>query len=136
MHIEIEGALHGLRDEIESRLGKAVGHVPARPTNALVHFADVNGPKGGVDIRCSLTLRLPRRKDVHVEAMGSSPALAFNAAADTLDRRLQRQVGREVTVRRRPKKYYVAKAINSPDPVSQAPDGPAAVKRRRRRKAA
>ena len=135
MHIELEGVAHGFREAIESRLDKAVGHVPARPTTALVNFIDVNGPKGGVDIRCSLTLRLPRRKDVHVEAMGSTPALAFTAAADVLDRRLQRQVGREITARRRPKKYFVAKAINSPEPGPLAPGGPAAVKRRRRRKA-
>ena len=57
MHIEIDGAVQGLRDEIESRLAKAVTHVPARPTTTIVNFTDVNGQKGGVDIRCSLTLR-------------------------------------------------------------------------------
>lgn len=139
MHIEIDGAVQGLRDEIESRLAKAVTHVPARPTTTIVNFTDVNGPKGGVDIRCSLTLRHPPRKEVHVEAMGSTPALAFAAAADLLDRRLQRQVGRAVTAQRRPKKYFVAKTLNAPDApdsVTAAPEGPPAVKRRRRRKAA
>jgi putative sigma-54 modulation protein len=136
MHIEIEGVVHGLRGEIESRLVKAVGHAPARPTTALVNFMDVNGPKGGVDIRCSLTLRVPPRKEVHVEAMGSTPALAFAAAADLLDRRLQRQVGRAVAAQRRPKKYFVANALNAPEPVTLAPEGPPSVKRRRRRKAA
>ena len=136
MHIEIEGVVQGLRGDIESRLGKAVGHVPARPTSALVNFIDVNGPKGGVDIRCAVTLRLPPRKEVHVEAMGSTPVLAFNAAADVLDRRLQRQVGREVAARRRPKKYFVAKQINGPEAVTLAPEGLPAVKRRRRRKTA
>ncbi len=136
MHIEMEGVAEDLRGDIESRLTKAVNHVPARPTTALVNFMDVNGPKGGVDIRCSLTLRLPPRKEVHVEAMGSTPALAFAAAADLLDRRLQRQVGRAVTSARRPKKYFVANALNAPDPVTLAPEGPPSVKRRRRRPAA
>jgi putative sigma-54 modulation protein len=136
MHIDIEGVVQGLSDEIESRLSKAVGHVPARPTSAFVNFIDVNGPKGGVDIRCSITLRLPPRKDVHVEAMGSTPALAFNTAADLLDRRLQRQVGRAIAARRRPKKYFVAKTLNAPEPRTLAPEGPPSVKRRRRRKAA
>ena len=136
MHIEFEGAAQGFKPAIESRLAKAVGHAPARPTSALVKFVDVNGPKGGVDIRCSLTLRMPPRKEVHVEAMGSTPELAFNAAADVFDRRLQRQVGRAVTAQRRPKKYFVAKSLNAPDPVTLAPEGRPSVKRRRRRKAA
>jgi putative sigma-54 modulation protein len=136
MHIEIEGVAQGLTDEIETRLAKAVGHAPARPTSALVNFIDVNGPKGGVDIRCSVTLRFPPRKEVHVESMGSTPALAFAAAADLLDRRLQRQVGRAVASQRRPKKYFVANALNAPEPVTLAPEGPPSVKRRRRRKAA
>jgi hypothetical protein len=136
MHIEMEGVAQGLRDEIASRLDKAVSHAPARPTTAIVNFIDVNGPKGGVDIRCSLTLRLPPRKEVHVEAMGGTTALAFAAAADLLDRRLQRQVGRAVTSARRPKKYFVANALNAADPPTLAPEGPPSVKRRRRRKAA
>ena len=136
MHIEIEGVVKGLTDEIESRLDRAVGHVPARPTSALVNFIDVNGPKGGQDIRCSLTLRFPPRKHVHVEAMGATPLLAFNAAADVLDQRLQRQVGRQITAQRRPKKYFVANALNAAEPLTLAPEGPPSAKRRRRRKAA
>jgi ribosome hibernation promoting factor len=136
MHIEIEGVVNGVRGDIESRLGKSVGHTSARPTSAIVNFSDVNGPKGGVDIRCSLTLRLPPRKQVHAEAMGSTPLLAFNAAAEVLDRRLQRQVGRAVTTRRRPKKYFVANTLNAAEPMTLAPEGPPSVKRRRRRKAA
>ena len=136
MHIEIEGVVKGLTHEIESRLDKAVSHVPARPTSALVNFIDVNGPKGGQDIRCSLTLRFPPRKQVHVEAMGATPVLAFNAAADVLDQRLQRQVGRQMATQRRPKKYFVANALNAAEPLTLAPEGPPSAKRRRRRKAA
>ena len=135
MHIEIEGVVQGIRGEIESRLGKAVGHVPARPTSALVNFVDVNGPKGGVDIRCSLTLRMPPRKHMHVEAMGATPALAFTAAAAALDHRLQHRLGRAITARRRPKKYFVANALHAPEPMTLAPEGSLSIKRQRRRKA-
>ena len=66
MRIDIEG-LDGdsaLRARIERRVGKALDRVKPAPTTALVTFTDVNGPKGGVDNRCAVTVRIPRRTRV------------------------------------------------------------------------
>jgi len=78
------------------------------PTTARVAFTDENGPKGGVGIRCTLEVRLPRRPAVRVAEVSSTPRLAFDAGVVKLERRLRRirQTARDV--KRRPKKYHAA----------------------------
>lgn len=129
MNIEIEG-LDGdraLRSRIQRRVGKALDRVRPAPTTALVNFTDVNGPKGGVDSRCAVTVRIPRRRPVHVESLATIPWLAFSEAVDTLERQLRKQQERAMARRRRPKKYYVAKRLLEAEPA------PAAARPRRRR---
>ncbi len=72
---------------------------------------DENGPKGGRTIRCALEVRRPRRPAVHVEATATTPRLAFDAALGKLERQLKRlrDAGREL--KRRPRKYGVARAL-------------------------
>jgi len=129
VNIEIEG-LDGdraLRSRIQRRVGKALDRVRPAPTTALVNFTDVNGPKGGVDSRCAVTVRIPRRRPVHVESLATIPWLAFSEAVDTLERQLRKQQERATARRRRPKKYYVAKRLLEAEPA------PAAARPRRRR---
>lgn len=129
MKIEIEG-LDGerpLRSRIERRVGKALQRVRPAPTTTQVNFTDVNGPKGGVDSRCAVTVRIPRRRAVHVEGLATIPWLAFTDAVETLERQLRKQQERVATGRRRPKKYYVAKRLLEPEP-------PSTVTPRRRRR--
>ena len=129
MRIDIEG-LDGdsaLRARIERRVGKALGRVKPAPTTALVTFTDVNGPKGGVDNRCAVTVRIPRRRAVHVEGLATIPWLSFTEAVATLERQLRKQQERATERRRRPKKYYVAKRLLEPEAM------PAVPRRRRRR---
>jgi putative sigma-54 modulation protein len=128
VRIEIEGLGRDarLRSRITTRLEKALERLPAA-TSALVTFTDVNGPKGGVDRRCGVTVSLPARPTVHVEHLATTPALAFDAAADALDRTLKRQRERAETRRRRPKKYFLAKRLLTPEPAA----GAAPARRRR-----
>jgi putative sigma-54 modulation protein len=56
---------------------------------------DLNGPKGGLDKRCRVTLSVPRRKPVVVEGRGadvlSVVATVIDRAALTLDRARSRK---------------------------------------------
>jgi len=81
--------------------------VPAS-SSAHVSFTDDNGPKGGPAIRCAMTLTVPRRRPVHVEAAATTPRLALSAALARLERRLGRMRSLARDSRRRPKKYYAA----------------------------
>lgn len=97
------------RARIAADLQGALASIRVEPTSAHATFADENGPKGGVAIRCALEVRVPRRPIVHVVEMARTPRLAFDAALAKLERALaqEREVSRES--KRRPKKYFVAR---------------------------
>lgn len=124
MAIEIRGAGGdtALETHVEKRMTPVLERGPARPMGALVAFVDENGPKGGVDIRCSLTVQLPGRRSVHVEHMGETARLAFDAAFAVLERQLERDADRSRESRRRPKKYFVAKRLLAAKPGSGSAD--------------
>ena len=125
-----------LLQRMRERVEKAVSKLTTPPVRVLVNFEDVNGPRGGLDTRCGMTLRVPGRRLLHVEELAANAWLAFSGAADALDRSLQKQAERETTRRRRPKKYYAAKRMLLPELDTLAPEGPTPSPRRRRRRAA
>jgi ribosome-associated translation inhibitor RaiA len=113
MDIDIRGLTGDgrLRTHIRDRMTTLPARVRTAPLAARVVFADENGPKGGVDIRCSLAARRPSRPPVTVAHMGASPRHAFDEAFAVLERRLARDAERALELRRRPKKYYVSKLL-------------------------
>ena len=119
----IEGLTAGdaLRPLIETRMGTVSGRRGARPTAMRVGFTDENGPKGGVDIRCAITVELPRRPAVHADALAESHRLAFDMAFEALEREIGRDRERARDVQRRPKKYFVARQALLPDGDVQRP---------------
>ncbi|HSE92691.1 MAG TPA: HPF/RaiA family ribosome-associated protein [Methylomirabilota bacterium] len=117
MTLTVEGANHdaALRGVIQRKLGSLESRRRVKAVSARVGFRDENGPKGGVDIRCALTLELPRRPTLHVEDVAGTHRGAFDAAFESLERRLERELQQGRDRRRRPKKYYVAKRLLAPD---------------------
>jgi ribosome-associated translation inhibitor RaiA len=113
MPIEISGIAidRALRARVTSQLTHALRTVHQGPVVSSVTFFDDNGPKGGRDIRCTCTVRVPRRRAIHVEHVGETPRVAFDIAMEALARRLQELSERGRTLRRRPKKYFVAKQL-------------------------
>jgi ribosome-associated translation inhibitor RaiA len=73
-----------------------------------VTFDDINGPKGGVDIRCAITVDVPHHPAVHASALAADQRLALDAALEALEHELVRERQRRRTLARRPKKYFVA----------------------------
>ena len=111
--IEIRG-LSGdpaFRSRAVKRLTAALAPLRVKQVVAQGTFFDENGPKGGVAIRCALTVRLPYRPTVRAEHTAETGRLAFDGAFATLERQLARyrEIGRES--QRRPKKYYLAKRL-------------------------
>lgn len=118
MTIEIRGSGGDatLETHIRNRLTPLLERWRVTAAGAQVGFVDENGPKGGLDIRCSLTVHLPIRQSVHAEHMGETARLAFDAAFVVLERQLERRVERSRQSRRRPKKYFVAKRLLAAKP--------------------
>jgi ribosome-associated translation inhibitor RaiA len=111
--IEIRGipdtsALHA---QAARRTAAALVRLPVPPTRARVAFFDDNGPRGGRDTRCAVTVRLPRQPELRVEETAGAPREAFDAALATLERQLERLAGRRRDSRRHPKKYFTAKRL-------------------------
>jgi ribosome-associated translation inhibitor RaiA len=85
------------------------------PLSARINFTDQNSAKGGVSIRCAITVPVPRRAPIHVEHVATAPETAFDGALGTLEHRLAQGRRREREAGRRPKKYYAAKRALSGD---------------------
>jgi ribosome hibernation promoting factor len=133
MQIDVEGVPKDarMRGRVARGLEKALARIAVKPTSALISFTDVNGPKGGVDTRCAITVWLARRPAIHVEELATDGRLALAATLEVLERRLRRQGERSLERRRRPKKYYLAKRLLEPE----ADTGSIATPARRRRRA-
>ena len=99
------------RGHVTTRLSRALSRLPVQPVGARVRFSDVNGPKGGDDIRCTVLVELPRRPAIRVEHQAATPRLAFDASYDRLVRLLERSRERWQNERRHPKKYYAASRL-------------------------
>jgi ribosome-associated translation inhibitor RaiA len=109
--IDIEGVASDpvLRARLARRVRQALARLGQTPLSVRVHFTDEDGPKGGVSVRCAMTIPLPRRPPVHVEHVAETHTTAFDGALDTLEQCLAQTRRRERTAGRRPKKYYAAK---------------------------
>jgi len=108
-----------LRRLIGKKLNTLSRHLPRPPIAVRVGFTDENGPKGGVGIRCAITVDLPRRRSLHAEDMAAAPRQAFDLAFDALERRALKEVDRARDGRRRPKKYFVAKRLLGAEPAAR-----------------
>ncbi|WP_379720074.1 HPF/RaiA family ribosome-associated protein [Massilia jejuensis] len=95
MTIQANGfALTGaLRAYTEQRLATALGWARTHMRKLVVSLSDINGPRGGVDKRCKIQVRLGSR-DVIVEDTGADLYAAIDRAAGRADRALVRQVER------------------------------------------
>jgi hypothetical protein len=100
-----------LQAHVRRQMSRALAPLRVTPVGAAVVFLDENGPKGGIDIRCTLTVRVPFQPSVRVEHMGPTHRRAFDQAFAALERRLDRDTERARQSRRRPKKYFVAKRL-------------------------
>ena len=110
--IDIEGLLANdpvLRARCARRTRQALARLGVTPLSARINFTDQDGPKGGVSVRCAITVPVPRRAPVHVEHVAPAQGTAFDGALDALEHRLAQGRRREREAGRRPKKYYVAK---------------------------
>jgi len=111
--LEIAGATVAtpFRARIARRMRRALVGVRTSPVRVHVSFADVNGPKGGPDVRCAIDVRIPRTAPLHAEALAERDVLAFELSADAMTRRIAARLLRRQDAARRPKKYYVARRL-------------------------
>lgn len=103
------GAEPGFRARVLAKVEAVLRRARVAPTTATVAFTSEKGSKGGVAIRCAVTAMVPRQPALRVAQVAVTPLIAFDQAVAALDRMLTGAPDRRRTLRRRPKKYYLAR---------------------------
>ncbi len=85
------------RDRAGRRLGKFAGHVE----RVTVRFNDINGPRGGVDIECKVTVVVSGASSVVVSERANDARAALDAALDSTEGAVKRTVQRRTQAPRR-----------------------------------
>ncbi len=99
------------RTRIVRQIRHALVGVQISPVHVRVSFADVNGPKGGLDVRCAIEVKIPRTAPLHVEETAASDVTAFDLSEAVMSRQIARQLERRQESGRHPKKYYAARRL-------------------------
>jgi hypothetical protein len=121
--IIVEGTRNrGFAARVRTKIAHALGRVDPPPITAKVIFAEDNGPKGGPGTRCTIVSDMPRRRDVSVSELGATKEIAFDAAFAALEMSVTRDRDRRRELVRRPKKYFLAKRLLSPDTTLESPE--------------
>jgi len=92
----------GLREYVARRMRFAIGRFRDHIQWARIKVADVNGPRGGVDKRCVVQLRLRNRPDVIFAITEVEARSAVDRAADRVAQVLSRRLGRQRRIVREP----------------------------------
>lgn len=82
------------REHVRRRLQFAIGRFAPRLSRVTVRVDDVNGPRGGVDKICRITVALPTATAVVVEDADRDLYAAVDRAAERLGRAVERRLSR------------------------------------------
>jgi putative sigma-54 modulation protein len=89
-----------LRDHAAQRIHSHLSRFSNEVTNVLVRISDVNGPKGGLDKRCQVTVRGSRFGSATVDELSGDAYSAVDMAAERIGRSIGRELERVRSVRR------------------------------------
>jgi ribosome-associated translation inhibitor RaiA len=137
MSVVIEGLGddRALRTLIAGKVTSTLTRLRVPATGVRVQFSDENGSKGGIDARCSVTVDVPHRPELHADTVAADPRLAFEEAFAAVERQIEKDRERGRVGRRHPKKYYLAKRLLEPEATPEVtPESPESATRRRRRR--
>lgn len=90
-----------IREYADRRLYFALRRFENRVRSVTLRLHDENGPRGGLDTRCVITVELHKGAPIVVEATAAWPTAAITVAARRLNEVVRRQTARD-TSRRRP----------------------------------
>ncbi len=90
-HLEIDSEL---RAYVERKLLFALGRYRMLIRRVTVLVADLNGPRGGIDKRCRIVVRLIRSGEVFVEDVDSDLGVVMDRAVDRVGLSVSRELER------------------------------------------
>ena len=99
--MQIEIRAHGfttteaLREHVTKRLRHAFSSSADRISRIMVRLSDINGPRGGVDKRCQIQVRMAALADVVIEDTEADLYVAIDRAAERANRTATRHLARQ-----------------------------------------
>ncbi|MHC4393908.1 MAG: HPF/RaiA family ribosome-associated protein [Planctomycetota bacterium] len=90
----LEQEAEGVRSYVERRLLFALGRFASRVQRVRVACSDVNGPKGGSDKRCRVSVTIPSAPPIVVSDVATDLHVAVDRAADRVSRAVARRLNR------------------------------------------
>lgn len=101
VHLELTDAM---KQHVQTHLVDPIEHFCDREAAELeVHLRDINGNKGGKDMECSATLRMPRQSSIHVTEVDDDLYKAIDLCRDRLEQAAKRAIERRQDRRHDPK---------------------------------
>jgi ribosomal subunit interface protein len=90
VHLELTDSL---RDYLTQHLVEPlVKYIDDEATEVDIALVDINGPKGGVDQECRVTVRMPGFSGMHVTETAETMFNAIDTARDTLEKVVKRTI--------------------------------------------
>lgn len=83
-----------LREYLERRLRSAFGPLRGRIADIVVRLRDLNGPRGGCDMQCQVSVTMPGRPEVVIREVQENMYNAIDRAAKRAAYRVGRLVSR------------------------------------------
>ncbi|HYO56649.1 ribosome hibernation-promoting factor, HPF/YfiA family [Archangium sp.] len=90
VHLELTDSL---RDYANQHLVDPIAkYIDDEATEVEIALVDINGPKGGVDQECRVTVRMPGFAATHITATAETMFQAIDSARDRLENTIKRTV--------------------------------------------
>lgn len=99
--VRLRGIEHpeSLRDHATRRIHLQLSRFGPELSEVIVRISDLNGPRGGLDKHCRITLRGRRFRELILDEVSDDPRLVMEAALDRIARLLARELARVRQVR-------------------------------------
>jgi putative sigma-54 modulation protein len=96
IHIQSSGfeLTEGIREHVLRRVRFSTSHIADHIRRITIHLSDINGPRGGLDKRCRLSVTMEKLAEVVVEDTESDLYLAIDRATDRAARTVTRNIDR------------------------------------------
>ena len=94
IHAQDFSLTEGLRAHVARRLAYGLNHGYDRVSRVVVRLSDVNGPRGGVDKRCGIEIRLKGSSVLAIQDINSDLYAAIDRAVDRAGRAMDRRLSR------------------------------------------
>lgn len=82
------------RQYVERRVGFALGRFGDRIGRVRLRLTDLNGPKGGIDKCCVITIRIIAAQEIRAEASAPLPLEAVDCASERASRAVKRALAK------------------------------------------